>query len=146
MWQERLQEVRQRRTPRPLLVSVPPKAERKGTYERIRRQNPPPNARRRVRYPRRSTTGDLAQHVLMYACTSNDARLYIIWRVLDRTCNRVTDLRSETCNLKPFPWVFTRALREAPLHVGLFYALFCGLIALEEPSTLPEASMALTLT
>jgi hypothetical protein len=33
-----------------------------------------------------------------------------------------------------------------PYRVGSVYALFCGLVALEEPSTLPEASMALTAT
>jgi hypothetical protein len=33
-----------------------------------------------------------------------------------------------------------------PYRVGSIYVLFCGLIALEEPSALPEASMALTPT
>ena len=59
----------------------------------------------------------------------------------------VTDLMPETCSLKH---LYRECLHgrfgKRPYSVGSFYALYCGLIALEEPSTLPEASMALALT
>src|SRR5215203_309073 len=70
--------MRQWRTPRPLLVPVPSEAERKGPHERVCRQDAAPNARRRVRRLRRSTTGDLAEDFLCMESRPGSAWLYII--------------------------------------------------------------------
>src|SRR5215213_1770149 len=76
--QERLQEVCQRRTPWPLLVPLPPEAERKRPHERIRRQGPAPAPSRRVRYTKRATSVDLAQDFLCTSTRHGSVRLHII--------------------------------------------------------------------
>src|SRR5215212_1188276 len=75
--QERLQEMRQWRASWPLLVSVPAQGERTRSYERVRRQGAARDARRGVRYPRRSTGVELVGLILMYTYTPPRPRSYI---------------------------------------------------------------------